>query len=391
MIAKLVADIVANKGTPFYVPKSVLETCVDSATMLRYFELKRLLRKKERPLLKSPRDPASKDTRTVHFAPNLPAVPPGLSPPLAPGIPLSRSHPPAAASNCITYDTVSQIWLTGCNGSTYSYTSTPVGQHDIGNCFTTTGGMQRQLPLDTKPDGVARAIQEIFGWRDRRLEYKAVLPNDPPVASCILGDASCLEPTAAVLKTNPNGSALHPAAGLCTALADTGSGISIISSKDFGSEGSLHDLIAFSAPLHGLGKFEVKGVGGERSAISHLCWVQIPVMVSRSNCSADAPESIPCIIGFNAFLAEINNPHAVIIGNKTLGALGAFVIPAYANGPPHASSNQLRLQGKLPFDLALHPFLVKSAQAMLVSEGCSSEVRSSLEGLLRARALPAPA
>ena len=100
---------------------------------------------------------------------------------------------------------------------------------------------------------------------------------------------------------------------------------------------------------------------------------------------------VPSIIGFNAFLAEINNPHAVIIGNKTLGALGAFVLPAYATGPPHAPSNQLRLQGKLPFDLALHPFLVKSAHAMLVSEGCSPGVRSSLESLLRERTGPTPA
>ena len=391
MIAKLVTDIVASKGVPFYVPKSVLETCVGKETMLRYFELKRLLRKKDRPLPKSPRAPEDKNDRVVRFNPLPPAILPGPSHLLSSGIPLSHNHPVTAASNCLTYDTVSQTWLSSCNSSTYCYTATPVGEQDIGNCFTTSGGVQRQSPLDTKSDGVARAIKEIFGWRDQRLEYKAVAPNDPSATSCILGDSKCLEPTAAVLKTNPDGLAILPATGLCTALADTGSGICIVSSKDFGSNGPLHDLVAFSAPLHGLGKFEVKGVGGERSAISHLCWVQIPVMVSRSDSPAVAPESVPCIIGFNAFLAEINNPHAVIIGNKTLGALGAFVLPAYATGPPHASSNQLRLQGKLPFDLALHPFLVKSAHAMLVSEGCGPDVRSSLESLLRARSLPTPA
>ena len=390
MIVSLVTDIVASKGVPFYVPKSVLETCVGKETMLRYFELKRQLRKKERPLPKSPRSSGDMNNRAVRFN-HPPAILPGPPPMLSSGIPLSRSHPIAASANCITYDTVTQVWQSNCNGSTYCYTATPVGEQDISNCFTTSGGTQRQLPLDTKSDGVARAIKEIFGWRDRRLEYKAVAPIDPSATSCILGDSKCIEPTAAVLKTNPDGSVLLPAAGLCTALADTGSGICIISSKDFGSDGPLHDLVVFSAPLHGLGKFEVKGVGGERFAISHLCWVQIPVMVSRSDCSADAPESVPCIIGFNAFLAEINNPHAVIIGNKTLGALGAFVLPAYATGPPHASSNQLRLQGKLPFDLALHPFLVKSAHAMLVSEGCSPGVRSSLESLLRARSVPTPA
>ena len=132
-------------------------------------------------------------------------------------------------------------------------------------------------------------------------------------------------------------------------------------------------------------------MNGAKSAISHLCWVQIPVMVSRSNNPAETPESTPCIVGFNAFLADINNPHAVIIGNKTLRALGAFVLPVYAEGPEHASSNQLRLQGKLPFDLALHPFLVKSAQAMLLSEGCSPDVRSSLRSLLLARSPPVSA
>ena len=242
-----------------------------------------------------------------------------------------------------------------------------------------------------KSDGVTRAIHEIFGWRDLRLEYAPAPPGEHSITSCILGDASRLEPTVAILKTNHDGTALDPAVGLGTALADTGSGISIIGSKDFGSKGPLHNFIAFSAPLHGLGKFEVKGVNGDKSSISHLCWVQIPVMVSRSACSAGAPESVPCIVGFNAFLADINNPHAVIVGNKTLGALGAFVMPAYPDGPRHSSANQLRLQGKLPFDLALHPFLVKSVQAMLMSEGCSPDVSASLRSLLLARSPPARA
>ena len=37
VIIKLVKDIVNTNGTPFYVPKSVLETCVNRETMLRYF------------------------------------------------------------------------------------------------------------------------------------------------------------------------------------------------------------------------------------------------------------------------------------------------------------------------------------------------------------------
>ena len=317
-----------------------------------------------------------------------PSGPSGPSHPLSPGIPLARSHPAPAATNCLTYDSVSQVWLSRCNECSYSYTATPEGQEDIGNCYTTTNGLQQKSPLDVKSDSVARAIHEIFAWRDLRLESSAVSQNEPCGTSCLLGGSNSLEPTIAILRTNPDGSVLQPASGLCTALADTGSGISIINSKDFGSKGPLHDLVVFSAPLHGLGKFEVRGVNGAKSAISHLCWVQTPVMVSRSNSPAETPESAPCIVGFNAFLADITNPHAVIVGTKTIGALGAFVMPAYPADPQHSSSNQLRLQGRIPLDLALHPFLVKSAQAMMVSKGCTPDVNASLRSLLLARSPP---
>ena len=380
MITKLVHDIIKTNGTPFYVPKSVLEVCVDKDTMLRYFELKRSLRKKSAPPPKPSRSSNDKSLRTVRFV-NPPS-------PLSPGIPLAINHPPTETANCITYDAVANLWASQCNSCQYTYTSNPEGVDDIGNCFTTSGGLQKCSPLDPKSDGVARAIHEIFGWRDLRLEYAPAAPGGPPSTSCILGDASRLEPTAAILKTNPDGTVLDPAIGLGTALADTGSGISIICSKDFGSSGPLHHLIVFSAPLRGLGKFEVKGVNGDKSSISHLCWVQFPVMVSRGACPAGSPESVPCTVGFNAFLAEVNNPHAVIVGNKTMGALGAYVVPAYPEGPRHSSSNQLRLQGKLPSDLALHPFLVKSAQAMLLSDGCSPDVSASLRSLLLARSPP---
>ena len=110
-----------------------LETCVDRETMLRYFELKRSLRKKIPPPPKPSRNSSDKNPRAVHFE----KAPPALSP----GIPLSRSHQTTESTNCITYDAVTNLWASQCNNFQYSYTANPEGVDDVGNCHTTSGGL----------------------------------------------------------------------------------------------------------------------------------------------------------------------------------------------------------------------------------------------------------
>ena len=77
---------------------------------MHYFELKRSLRKKERPMLKFANASGEKRARTVRFESTPPTGSSDPSRPLSPGIPLTRSHPTTAPTNYLTYDPISQVW-----------------------------------------------------------------------------------------------------------------------------------------------------------------------------------------------------------------------------------------------------------------------------------------
>ena len=255
-------------------------------------------------------------------------------------------------------------------------------------CYTASDGtVTGKEPLNACTSPRASLIKNLFTWLDLRSRDPTMACNSLSLPTHFVGVSHDLEPSVAILKLVDPNTCASPLACNASALPDSGANLTLANGSYFNPKGSLHHCVKFLVPLDSLGKFEVKGVDGSRSAIRSICWIEIPIMIRSNGASSGAPQ-VMIMMGFNAFLIDMKNPNAIIFGNKTLGALGCHIVPHFVSDNKRSPSSQLRpYENPLPYRLALHPFLEDAARKAILSESTSEEMKSTLSSLIRLNGL----
>ena len=412
-ISACVRAILASGGslTPIYIPSNVLQQLVTKEEMLQYFQLKKQVQMKAKSMRghqegqggglsaggnfqgSTHRNPAP--LRELPSRPPLTSNPPpqALSPPSSSppelGIPLASSHPPNCST--VTFGPASDLESLWQSDSSVFFLAAVVGRDNdplLGICYTVSNGIVTgKEPLDACTSPRASLVKNLFTWLDLRSLDPVMACGSLSLPTHFVGVSSDLEPSVAILKLVDRNTCASPLACTASALPDSGANLTLANGSYFNPKGSLHHFVKFLVPLDSLGKFEVKGVDGGRSTIRSICWIEIPIMVRSNGASSGAPQ-IMIMMGFNAFLIDMNNPNAIIFGNKTLGALGCHIVPHFVSDNKRSPSSQLRpYENPLPFRLALHPFLEDAARKTILSESTSEEMKSSLSSLIRMNGL----
>ena len=400
-ISACIRAILASGGklTPIYVPSNILQQLVTKDEMLHYFRLKKEVQMKAkskrgfqgyqggRPSAgenfqgSNRSNPTPVREQPIHL-PLTPTAQPPSSLASETGIPLASSHPPPNCST-VTFSDFDSAWSLD-SSAFYAALVGREGDPLKGLCYSISNdAITAKNSLETCTSPRARLIKTLFTWQDLRARDPIIACDTVSLPTHLVGVSNDLEPSVAIIKLDIHDACISPLACTASALPDSGANLTLANGSHFNPNGSLHHCVKFLVPLDPLGKFEVKGVDGSRSTIRSICWIEIPVMVRSNGASSDVPQ-IMIKMGFNAFLIDMNNPNAIIFGNKTLGALGCHIVPHFVSDNNRSPSSQLRpYENPLPFRLALHPFLEDAARKAILSESTSEEMKSTLSSLVR--------
>ena len=372
-----------EEGVPLFIPKRILMSVVSEETAMQYLSKKRPIFKKGKEFVgqeTTRSDPMGRPSG-VRSPPLAAQAPDRASvfplPKSSGGIPISGVHShDSASSNSVSFNCDTQKWefLKGNQEFCLVVDVTHDKMETKAMCLETSPTDDTVVYSLSKCTNTPLKIliQRIFTSPVETTEVYPSAGHHFCSRALVIGASGRDEPSVAILDQGQ---------AVAFGLPDTGSGLTIIRQGVFGEGKPLQHCVRFKVPLEGLGNFKVIGIGGE-SPITHICWVKVDITCEITDNDGQRKRAI-FPLAFTGFLTDVANANAVLFSNKTIAALGGFVVPydqADASRPAYC---QLRLLDHKPRPLAMHPVLVHAAEQATRDPGISESLKYNLTSLLR--------